>query len=73
MYRKQGQDWRDLRSRITKVLGYFENIKNGRIKVFVKINGNPSIFYHWLNNNELVKFNERKKEYPILNNKGEIV
>lgn len=71
MYRKQGKDWKDLRSRITEVLGYFENIKNGRIKVFVKIKNNPNIFYHWLNNTEREKFEKRKHEYPTLNDKAE--
>lgn len=73
MKRLQGKEWQEIKKNV-KLIGYFENKGNGRIKVFtrVKVPGGM-IIYHWLNDTERAKFEEHKHKYPVMNDKGEIV
>lgn len=71
MKRLQGTAWTNLRKKT--IIGYYESKRNKRIKVFATKNGVNTIFYHWLNDTQIVTFEKNKHKYPIMNNSGEIV
>jgi len=71
MKRLQGKDWHDIK-RDVEVLGYYEDAKTKRIKVFTKLLGGPIILYHWLNETERAKFENHKHKYPQMNDNADV-
>lgn len=71
LIRLQGDSWHKIKMDV-KVVGYYEDPKSKRIKIFTQLMSGPFL-YHWLNPDERAKFEHHKHKYPLMNNKAEIV